>query len=121
MNKKTYYRIADLIQNYRTWLKVVDTEQLTPMRMFLDGQLKTCMCKTLTLESYREHYGFIRSRKWNITEYDIGRGLVSLVRKDPAARQRIENDQMTLADVEFIIEKASFGIIKLELDRYDYD
>ena len=67
------------------------------------------------------HYGFVRTRKWHITEYDIGRGVVALVRKDPDARKRIEREKLTLTDVEYIIEKASFGIIKLELDRYDYD
>lgn len=121
MNQKTYYQIADVIQQYRTWLKVVDTEQVTPMRLFVDGELKTCMCKTLTLQSYREHYGFVRTRKWHITEYDIGRGVVALIRKDPGARKRVEREKLTLTDVEYIIEKASFGIIKLELDRFDYD
>lgn len=121
MNRKTYYKIAELIQHYRTWLKVVDTEQLTPMRMIMDGELKTCMYKTLTLQSYRENYGFIRTRKWNITEYDIGRGIVALVRKDATARHRIAKDQLTISDVEYIIEKATFGILKLELDKYDYD
>lgn len=117
MERKTYYRIADIIHQHRTWLKVVDTEKILPMRLFQNGQVKTCMFRSLTLQSYREHYGFIRSRRWNISEYDIGRGIVALIRKDPSARQRIDEDTMTLSDVEYIIEKASFGIIKLELDR----
>ena len=47
----------------------------------------------------------------------VRRGIVALIRKDPSARQRIDEDTMTLSDVEYIIEKASFEIIKLELDR----
>ena len=33
---------------------------------------------------------------------------------------RVKRNALTLRDVEYIIEKASFGIIKLELDDYEY-
>ena len=60
MNKQTYYLIADIIQRYRTWIIVKDTELL------------------------------------------------------------VEMGTLTRRDVEYIIEKASFGIIKLELSDYEY-
>ncbi len=37
MNKQTYYLIADIIQRYRTWIIVKDTELLVEMRS-LDEQ-----------------------------------------------------------------------------------
>ena len=40
MNKQTYYLIADIIQRYRTWIIVKDTEQLVEMRILHDGVLK---------------------------------------------------------------------------------
>lgn len=41
MNQKTYYLIADIIQRYRTWIEVKDTEKLIEMRLLQDGMLKT--------------------------------------------------------------------------------
>ena len=56
----------------------------------------------------------------NINEYDLNRGVTALCAKDPAASVRVRQDALTLRDVEYIIEKATFGIIKLELFDYDY-
>ena len=120
MLRKTYYQIADIIQRNRTWIKVIDTEKKVEMRIFQDGVLKTLLFQALTLQSFRERYGIQRTRTWNINEYDIGQGLASLCKKDPSAIQRVEKNMLSLRDVEYIIEKASFGIIKLELDDYDY-
>lgn len=120
MNKKTFYQIADIIQNYRTWIKVIDTQKLVEMRILQDGLLTPILYQAITLQSFREHYSFQRSRTWNISEYDLNQGLAALCQKDPTAIQRVEQDSLTMSDVEYIIEKASFGIIKLELEDYDY-
>ena len=45
MNKKTYYLIADIIQRYRTWIIVKDTELLVKMRILQDGVLKPCFTR----------------------------------------------------------------------------
>ena len=119
MNRKTYYLIADIIQKNRTWIKVIGTEKLVEMRILQDGMLKPLLFKAITLKSYREHYCFKRSCTWNINEYDLNMGLLALCKKDPSASERIKHDALTLRDVEYIIEKASFGIIKLELDDYE--
>ena len=120
MYKKTFYQIADIIQKNRTWIKVIDTEKQVEMRIFQDGVLKTLLFQALTLQSFRDHYSFQRTRTWNINEYDIGQGLSALCKKDPSATQRVEQDRLTIQYGADIIEKASFGIIKLELDEYDY-
>ena len=120
MEKRTFYLIADMIHKNRTWIKVIDTERLIEMRIPQDGVLKTLFYKAITLQSYREHYSFIKSRTWNISEYDLNQGVAALCRKDPSASVRVKRNALTLRDVEYIIEKASFGIIKLELDDYEY-
>lgn len=120
MNQKTYYLIADIIQRYRTWIEVKDTEKLIEMRLLQDGVLKTLFYKGLSLQSYRDKYSFKKTRTWNINEYDLNQGLVSLCKKDLTAKRRIKTHSLTLRDVEYIIEKASFGIIKLELNDYEY-
>ena len=120
MNRQTYYLIADIIQKNRTWIKVIGTEELIEMRILQDGVLKPLLFKAITLKSYRKHYSFKRSCTWNINEYDLKMGVFALCRNDPSAAARIKHDALTLRDVEYIIEKASFGIIKLELDDYEY-
>lgn len=119
MNSKTYYHIADIIQRYRTWIRVVDTERIVEMRIIQDGSLRTLQFRSLTLQSLREHDNIQRRRIWQICEYDIGQGVASLCRKDPSAAHRCEQNALTLSDVEYIIKKASFGILKLDL--FDYD
>lgn len=120
MNKQTYYLIADIIQRYRTWIIVKDTEQLVEMRILHDGVLKPLFYKGLSLQSYRDHYSFRKKRTWKINEYDLNQGLAALCRKDLSAKGRVEKGTLTQRDVEYIIEKASFGIIKLELSDYEY-
>ena len=120
MNKKTYYLIADIIQRYRTWIIVKDTEQLVEMRILQDGALKTLFYKGLSLQSYRDHYSFKKKRTWKINEYDLNQGLAALCKKDSSTKGRVEKGTLTRRDVEYIIEKASFGIIKLELSDYEY-
>ena len=71
MEKKTFYLIADIIHKNRTWIKVIDTERLIEMRIPQDGVFKTLFYKAITLQSYREHYSFKKSRTWNICEYDL--------------------------------------------------
>lgn len=51
MNKQTYYLIADIIQRYRTWIIVKDTEQLVEMRIHQDGVLKPLFYKGLSLQT----------------------------------------------------------------------
>ena len=119
MQDQLYHHIADIIQENRTWIKVVDTETQKPMNLLQDGHLVQVTYRTLTLKSFRANYSFAYARTWYISEYDIGRGLTELFQKDPAARIRADSLHLTLNDVEYIIEKASFGIIKLEL--FDYD
>lgn len=120
MNKQTYYLIADIIQRYRTWIIVKDTELLVEMRILQDGVLKPLFYKGLSLQSYRDHYSFRKKRTWKINEYDLNQELAALCRKDPSAKGRVEKGTLTRRDVEYIIEKASFGIIKLDLSDYEY-
>lgn len=95
-------------------------EQLVEMRILQDGVLKTLFYKGLSLQSYRDHYSFRKKRTWKINKYDLNQGLAALCRKDPSAKGRVEKGTLTRRDVEYIIEKASFGIIKLELSDYEY-
>lgn len=113
MNQKTYYLIADIIQRYRTWIEVKDTEKLIEMRLLQDGMLKTLFYKGLSLQSYRDKYSFKKTRTWNINEYDLNQGLVSLCKKDPTAKRRIKTHSLTLRDVEYIIlaNAESIGIV----------
>ena len=96
------------------------TGLVVEMRILQDGVLKTLFYKGLSLQSYRDHYSFKKKRTWKINEYDLNQGLAALCRKAPRAKARVEKGTLTRRDVESIIEKASFGRIKLELSDYEY-
>lgn len=119
MTQATYLHIADVIQKYRTWVKVVSTDQLVEQRIRQDGILVPVYYQTITLKSYHPRPGCWRTRIWNINEHDISLALSYLCQIDPSASSRADNCSLSLSDVERIIEYASHGIIKLEL--YDYD
>lgn len=119
MDRQLYYHIADIIHQRRTWIKVIDTERQTAMRIIVNGEIRTLMFRTLSLRSYRSHYSSQQSRTWYVTEYDIGNVVTALTRKDPSAQARLKACNLTNRDVEYIIEEATFGILKLELDDYE--
>ena len=119
MDRELYNHIADVIHRHRTWIKVIGTERQTAMRIIANGEIRTVMFRTLSLQSYRSLYSFQQSRIWHVTEYDIGNAVAQLVRKDASAQKRVRACRLTNRDVEYIIEKATFGILKLELDDYE--
>ena len=101
-------------------IRVIENNMNMHMRFIIvNGEIRTLMFRTLSLRSHRSHYSFQQSRTWHVTEYDIGNAVTALARKDPSAQARLEACNLTNRDVEYIIEKATFGILKLELDDYE--
>jgi len=119
MNHQIIQHIAEIIQEHRTWIRVVSADRYVEMHVRENGVLIPLSLQALTLQSYHPRPGFSRTRIWQINERDLTRGLTMLCLQDPDAKQRAEQNQLTTHDVERIVETASFGIVKLEL--YDYD
>lgn len=120
MNRQTFYHIADIIQKCGTWIKVIDTERFIEMYFIKDGLLKPVPIQTLTLQNTESRDGFERTHTWHIYECDLSRALASLCERDPTAKDRADRLELTCADVEYIIWKASNWSIKLRLFNYDY-
>ena len=119
MNNRLFLHIADTIQRHRTWVRVLSKNRWITYKIIVDGHMKKCPSRVLTLQNFRVKYGFLDTRVWHISEHDLSSSVVALIRKDPTARARVDECRLTISDVEYIIEKASFGIIKLELDKYE--
>ena len=119
MDRRLFEHIADKIQRHRTWIKVEDTNAWFEFILIVNGRLKKCPFRVLTLQSFRVKQGFTERRKWYVSEYDLSKAVVALIKKDPKARRRIHHYKLTLHDVEFVIEKATFGNLKLDLDKYE--
>lgn len=117
MKLQTLRHIGSIIRRHKTWIKVDDTCPLVQVQVFQDGKLTHVLCRVLSLRSYRKRPGFMRSHTWHITEQDISRGVSELCQQDPSARGRVDRLQLTCRDVESIIQTASLGIIKLELNE----
>lgn len=118
MDKRLLDHIAHVANHHRTWVRVSNSNAQVVYSMIVSDEIKTVTLRALTLESYRNHYGFKRDHTWQVSEHDLRRGLVALYAKDPSARGRATTLHLSNDDVEYIIEKATYGIVKLELDQY---
>ena len=120
MNPKLYDHIVSLIEEYRTWIKV--TNKCYYIRRFVlqDGLMIECNSKALALESYKVRWGYTRSRRWYITMPELAKGVNYLTAVDKNAKSRVDARQLTLYDVETIVEIATNGLLKLGLGRHGF-
>lgn len=118
MEKCLLDHIAHVANHHRTWVRVSNSNEQVVYSMIVSNEIKTITMRALTLQSYRNHYGFKPSQTWKVSEHDLRRGLAALYDKDPSARGRAATLHLNNQDVEYIIEKATYGIVKLELDQY---
>ena len=97
MDKALFYHIADVIQELH----------------HIDYQV-------ITLRNYRNQYCWQKPHIWKVNEHDLAEGVRKLIQRDPAAKCRADNLLLTCMDVEYIILKATFDILKLELYEFEY-
>ncbi|KAB2837290.1 MAG: hypothetical protein F9K49_00020 [Caedimonadaceae bacterium] len=119
MRKVLYQRIVTIINECGTWMEVADANHLVEFSMLVDGQFRKSLCPAILLRNYRSKWQYEKGHTWAITEYDMDKAIARMKAQDPSFRKRFSECRISYQDVERIIEKASFGIIKLEL--FDYE
>ena len=102
MDKALFYHIADVIQEHRSWIEVIDTHDTIQWNYYLDGEFRHIDYQVITLRNFRND------------------GLRKLIERDPTAKTRADTLSLTSKDVEYIIQKATFEILKLELYEFEY-
>ena len=72
------------------------------------------------LKAYRSNGAYKKGTIWIIPENDLDKALAAYRKKDPLFKQRIKTnpDSLTAKDTEVIIQMATYGLVRLELDKY---
>ena len=119
MRKVLFQRITTIIDECSTWMEVADANHYVEFSMLVDGQFRISLCPAILLRNYRSKWQYEKGHTWAVTEYDMDKAISQMKAQDPNFRKRFSECLISYKDVEKIIEKASFGIIKLEL--FDYE
>jgi hypothetical protein len=120
MDKALFYHIADVIQEHRSWIEVIDTHDTVQWNYSLGGDFHHIDYQVITLRNYRNQYCWQKPHIWKVNEHDLAEGVRKLIEKDPTAKNRADTLSLTNKDVEYIIQKATFEILKLELYEFEY-
>lgn len=119
MDKALFYHIADVIQKNRSWIEVIDTHDTIPWSYVLDGEFHNITYQVISLRNYRSQYCWQKPHIWKINEHDLAYGVRRLIEHDPESKPRVDTLSLLSKDVDYIIQKATHEILKLEL--YDFE
>lgn len=120
MREFLYQQIANIITTHCTYIEVVDTTQHRDFAILEDGKMRTIQSRMLTLRVCLTTDNYDKGQTWHISEYDMDRVVAILRKEDEKFRKRFEDESLNIKDVEAIINKASFGIVKLRLSNIEY-
>lgn len=121
MRNSLYLKIASIIDEYSTWIHVIDAQQRIEQAMFIDGCSRKMIFRALSLRVYLSRQKYNKGHVWKVSESDLDRTIAVMKKVDLAFRKRVVENSLTILDVEMIINKASFGIINLELSDTQFN
>ena len=107
MDKALFYHIADVIQEHRSWIEVIDTHDTIQWNYYLDGEFRHIDYQVITLRNFRNQYCWQKPHIWKVNEHELADGLRKLIERDPTAKTRADTLSLTSKDVEYIIQKAT--------------
>ena len=119
MNKDLFYHIADVIQKNRSWIEVTDTEDTIEWHYPLNGEFHQITYQVITLRNYQNQYCWQKPHFWKVNEHDLAEGVRRLIEHDSTARQRVDTLSLKSKDVDYIIQKATHEILRLELYEFE--
>lgn len=113
-----YQNIANVINENYTWIKVRDTKQRREFISQIDGKSLKIQSRVLTLETCIACDNLKKGHTWHIPEYDLDKTASMICKTDAGFRRRYIEGTLTFLDVETVINRASFGLINLQLSKY---
>jgi hypothetical protein len=117
MTPRLYYHIVDLIHRYRTWVRVIDTEQRIPVVFASGGCTEVRYIQSLTLQSYTAQDGYCSGHYWRIPLSELQHGVHLWSKLDPTFLRRAALFSLTAKDVNGITEMTTQGQLHLRLDE----
>lgn len=114
MKETAYNRIVGIIRARHTWITVLQADRERNLMVQVGRELHEIRCRVLTLVALRQHGLYRKGHVWDIPEYNLDKAVRSL-KRDTRFRERWNKDAATADDISEIINRASYGFIRLEL------
>lgn len=114
MKETAYNRIVETIRARHTWITVLQSDREHNLMIQVGRELHEVRCRVLTLVVMRQHGPYKKGHVWNIPEYNLDKAVRSL-KRDARFKERWNKDAATTDDISEIINRASYGFIRLEL------
>src|SRR5574344_2764510 len=111
-------RIAEIINERRTWINAELSPKQTPYLIPIDGTISVCYSCSLNLQCIEVKNSYSKKQKWIIPEVVLEKSARKIKAQDAAFWERFTTGQMNYQDVERLILDATYGIVKLTLDEY---
>lgn len=109
-----YRKLASLIHTHRSWIAVHQSDCERMLMVQAGRELRPVRCRVLTLVALRPDGLYRRGHVWDIPEYNLDKAVRSL-KRDLHFRERWNSGDITLEDVEAIVNRATFGFLHLRL------
>lgn len=114
MKETSYNRLVDTIRARHTWITVLQSDRERSLMVQVERELHEVRCRVLTLVSLRQHGLYKKGHVWDIPEYNLDKAVRTL-KRDARFRERWNKDATTTDDISEIMNRASYGFIRLEL------
>ena len=114
MKETAYNRLVETIRTRHTWITVLHADRERTLMVQVGRELRETRCHVLTLVALRQHGLYRKGHVWDIPEYNLDKAVRSL-KRDARFRERWNRDAATADDISEIINRASYGFIRLEL------
>ncbi len=114
MKETAYNRIVGTIRARHTWMTVLQADRERDLMVQVGRELHEVRCRVLTLVALRRHGLYKKGHVRDIPEYNLDKAVRSL-KRNPRFKERWNKDVASPDDIEEIINRASYGFIRLEL------
>ena len=115
MKEEQYRQLVSVIHRHRTWIDVADADKEDHFMIQSGGNLHPIQCRTLCLIAKWPNGPYPKGQKWSLPEYELDNAIRSLHKK-ATVKKRYREQGFLYTDAEAIVVRASFGLIKLELE-----
>lgn len=118
MDKALLKNVVDIINDHRTWITAVYSPELTPYIVTRGNVQCQVYSASLRLRTYRETPQYAIGQLWIIPEYLLDRSVRKFRACSTEFARHAASGQLTLSEIERLIEESSMGFVHLELDEY---
>lgn len=114
-------KIAEVVnENSDSYTAAVPPEKMKYMKVE-GASLGEYLCRVIRISRKGKRKNHVSKGSWCLFEPDIEKVITKMVRKEKRFDERIEQLKITPTDVETIIRRCSYQILKLRLAQTPYE